>query len=166
MLEKFPGEEENREKDFIIARSPLLRMFIDKYSQTDSEMWVKMITKTFLEKRNEIIDLVGTKIVEKDVNVHLKVAKEYNVFTTDDVNTKVALILCFCWMGYEIGEKTKVDLFRDDIIETLYIFDVINETEETEIYVNEVIQTGVTWRAEIENDAPDEFKDFFSKIDF
>lgn len=167
MLEALPGEGENRRKDLIVARSPLLRVFIDKYSDSDPDMWIKMTEKIFIEKRDEMISLLGYEEIDKDLNTYLKVAKEYHVFPKEvELKTQYALIACFAWMGFEIGDEENVHLFLEDVLAQTFTFDAVNQTQETADFVYEVMKCGVLWKKELGNDTPDEFRDFISGLDF
>lgn len=167
MQEAFPDENDNRRKDIIVAESPLLRSFIDKYLDNDPEMWIKMVDKVFLAKRDEMIDILGDELVDRDLNVYFQLAKENGIFSKDTENeTKFALIACFAWIGYEIGNARDVDLFVDDVLTQIYRFDNVKQRPETADYVAEVMSCGAMWRKEVAEDAPREFREFFDKLDF
>jgi len=55
MLESFGDQEENPRKDSIAAKSPMLKIFIDKYAESDTDLWEKMLWKVIHGKREEIL---------------------------------------------------------------------------------------------------------------
>ncbi|QQG41423.1 MAG: hypothetical protein HYV90_04680 [Candidatus Woesebacteria bacterium] len=159
--------QKNIRKHLIIENSPFLRAYIDPYGKADPEMWQNMAGKVFVSKRDEMIELLGERLISKDCRSFLYMAEQEKVFstTTPDEN-KLALIFSFALMGFEVGSENDLDLFVDDIVGQVYMYNVLNQSQKTKEFVRKVMRGGVRWKEKMATDTPKVFVDFIKKLDF
>lgn len=166
MIPEFSDEEKNTEKDLIIARSPLLKAFIDPLLEIEPETWYSMFSAVLLEKGRDLAQVLGEKIQNDDINVYINVSKQLGTFDRDVSDLRrFALIASFAWIGYEIGDKEKIPLFLDDIMCALSAHEGVRLTQETQDFFEEVINLGILWRRDINNETPDRVRDGIAKLD-
>jgi hypothetical protein len=111
--------------------------------------------------------MLGENVINNDISDFLHEAKKLRVFKAEiEKDTRVALIFCFAWMGYEIGDEKKVDLFAGDVVRQLYNFDALYETDTTNKFVRNIMISGAFWKQDIDRDTPSEFTDFIKTLKF
>ncbi|HKC04415.1 MAG TPA: hypothetical protein VKC54_00920 [Patescibacteria group bacterium] len=146
MQEILDGNE-NKRRDAIIAQSPLLKVFIEEDLEIGPDEWLRKLDEVFLEKRDKMISEVPAELMDKDLNIYFRRSKKDHIFNEETQDsTRLALIACFAWMGYEIGNEKEVDLFVEDVLDQIYQFNIVNEGIESDDFVREVMMLGAEWK--------------------
>ncbi len=170
MLDKFPGEEENREKDLIIARCPFLRVFAYGFSGDDYPFWFEKVQSMMVAARDNAIVFVGDEKVEKDLRTFFNVSENQKIFDSSlQKGTKAGLVLSLLLIGREIGNETDANFFIDELTDQLFNMNVLNDNgvlgyAEYRMYVDEVVKCGAIWKNEMETEVQDVWKEEISKL--
>lgn len=150
-------EKENRQKDFLIAKCPTLRIFLDTESSINKKNWLQKIKdhpQPMLDKSVDIIkigaeDAIAERIFFSDINV-------------DDAVTGLKAIAS---IGYELGTPENANLFYGDIYETMVNQEVMRNTYEGAALTLSLLQQGASLSAKAIDDVPPEFRGFTFDLD-
>jgi|GEM_PF-6003399 len=161
---ELPEEDKNRQKDFIVAKSQTLRIFIDKYLEDNFDGWLEALTSTYMSRRDEILNSLGVDKLDKDTLALLKDSNDARVFEKampEDI--RMVTIFSMAWIGYEIGNSEEAAVIAEDILERVSDFGVIKKTRSSHIFVRDCLMCGVIWK---EEELPNVFRDAIDKLNF
>lgn len=170
-MPEFPDEKENREKDFILARNPFLRVFIDPVLEVDKDEWLQRMSDLYETKVGEMIEAVGAMEVEKRIKALEKKATLDGSFPPDtDEIQKDNLVKTLTLIGYEVGREGEVMSFFGEIYDRLIQFRMLEYSGFSADFAYLALYRGVKWR-ENSVSASDKnrlkiFDDFLKGVDF
>lgn len=163
---EFPDEDENRQKDYYIARCKVLRTFVDPMVTGDAKPWVTHLETASSKDLGEIKEIIGSERIENYLKPYLQESDRLHLFGKDlgagDVKFLLESMIC---MGYEIGDLKGVYLFYGDIYEKMVFSETIRNTYEGSLITLDLLRLGENWRNEAFDDVPDAFKDFNFDLD-
>lgn len=169
MLPEFPDpwedEKERRKKDFWVAKSPLIRAFMDYDALIETPVWIRGIKESLSPVIDEMEHALDSETMHGQLEKSAVFAKERNVFERDfNGPDGVFLITAVTAMGYVLEDEENVNLFYGDTYELLVNTGVMRNTYEGAGLTLALMKAGADWRQSIE-DVPPEFRNFKFDLD-
>lgn len=162
-------EIEGDPRKLILDRCPLLRIFLDPYAKHDSDLWVDMLEKEMVSIRDAVIEVVGTKKANKELNAVYRDSEEFGIFAPKlERTSKAGLALSLILIGFELEDIEEAQMFLGDITDRLYEIGALNEDEVADPYdfVGEVLYSGMLLKEEVGNDVPEVWRKFIRTLEF
>lgn len=163
-MPEFPDEEENRQKDYIVAKSPVLRVLLDPIAETDRDVWTEMVESACDSIRASVESSVDEEVVEEDFGLLREEFPGDDIFpeNTEEEQEK-NLFETLAFIGFEIGDEGEAFAVFGDIYERLALFGLVQPTKDAAGFVYKAIGCGVNWALISADDALGPFADFVNK---
>ena len=162
-MQELPNEEQNRQKDYIVAKSPMLRFFFDPLIESDKEEWLGVVAKYYLSQENKVTEAKGKEAL--DMGFDIATGKKPDAFppgATPDQQRKLFNVLAL--VGYEIGDGEETMTMLDDIYVRLATYGLVTYGKESAQFVFYALSVGnsLNTSPKKEEDVPKVFTDFFA----
>lgn len=143
---EFPDESANREKDYIVAKSSMLRVFFDSGIKSEPEIWLDRVSDEAQDLRVKIEPEVGKSRIENGL-AHL--TSEYfggSVFPENSDKEQAAnLTEAIAIVGYQIGDEGETMSIYGDLYDVLCVYGLLQYNTESAAFTYKALATGVLW---------------------
>lgn len=167
-MNEIPDEIEGDRRKLVLDRCPLLSVFVDPYCKKDKNMWIEMLKKEMISKRDEAVEVVGEERVNKELNGAYREFEECMIFAPRfGKQTKADFLLALILIGYELEDIEEVVIFTGDITDRLDEIKVLNqESVDPYDFIGDALFRGFNIKDEVGEDVNEVWREFIGTLEF
>lgn len=161
-------------KEQILARSPLLRNFLNFALFPNTDEWTEAVDSEYGKIFRDQQDALGENFNQVGPMAIYMLGNQFKVFNPEAPYDK--RYFWTCWLvafGWEIGTIKQVRQFEPDILALMTDFAVFDESrvDDTDYFdlvcsfLDTTAMLGANWKTTAENKTPKIIEDFISKLD-